>query len=257
MAYPSLEVAQDKVAKRASEFYDDNFVLIHSDTSHIESNIVTFKSRIFGELSQKIPYDDIKFKEFVFYNRSAFGSDSINRLEHALAYRKENTILIASEEAAVLSESIMDIHTLSKKFSVRIIGLPAMRDLDNLDPKYYFDLGIELYSPYWIDYKKRDVINFNSSFRKKFFNEPGETSFAWLGYDIAYYFLSGIAIHGKRFIQHPEMHNPDLLETEFDFKRNGEGNGFENQKLFLIKYTNEMEVKMIENNLIGSSSSVR
>ena len=110
-----------------------------------------------------------------------------------------------------MSESIMDIHTLSKKFPVRLIGYPAMRGLDNLDPKYYFDLGIELYSPYWIDYNRENVKNFNTSFRHKFLTEPSETSFAWQGYDIAYYFLSGLAIHGKRFISNPEIHNPDLL----------------------------------------------
>jgi len=257
MANPSLEVAQEIIAKRASEYYNSNFVFIHSDTSRVDPDVDAFKSKIFREISSKIPYEEIKFKEFVFYNRSAFDNDSINRLEHALSDQTDNLVLIASEEPPVLSESIMDIHTLAKKFSVRLIGYPAMRGLDNLDPKYYFELGIELYSPYWIDYNKSDVKDFNASFRRKFLTEPSETSFAWQGYDIAYYFLSGLAIHGKEFISHPEIHNPDLLETEFDFRRKGEGNGFENQKLFLIKYTSEMDVKVLEDSDTGSSQTIK
>ena len=70
-----------------------------------------------------------------------------------------------------------------------------------------------VYSPYWIDYSKNDVKQFNSDFMKKFHTQPSEKSYAWQGYDIAYYFLSGLAIHGKEFIAHPEMHNPDLLQT--------------------------------------------
>ena len=257
MANPSLDVAQEMIAKRASEYYNSNFVLIHSDTSHTDATIDAFKSKIFRKLSLKIPYEEIKFKEFIFYSRSAFENDSINRLEHALSDKTDNIILIASEEPAILSESIMDIHTLSKRFPVRVIGYPAMRDLKNLDPKYYFELGIELYSPYWIDYNKRNVLSFNSSFRRKFLAEPFETSFAWQGYDIAYYFLSGLAIHGKRFIRHPEIHNPELLETDFNFRKKGEGNGFENQKLFLIKYTSEMEIKVKEDSFPILPSTIR
>jgi hypothetical protein len=123
-----------------------------------------------------------------------------------------------------------------------------MRNLVNLDPKYFFDLDLMIYSPYWIDYSKKDVKQFNSDFLDKFFTEPSEISFAWEGYDIAYYFLSGLAIHGKEFISHPEIHNPDLLQTEFDFRRKTIFDGFEDQKLFLIRYTNDYEVKLVGEN---------
>ena len=160
MAFPSLETAQQVISKRVSEYFNGNFVFIHSDTAGIDPAIGEFKSMIFKELSTKIPYEDIRFKEFIFYNRSAIGNDSINRLEHALNDKLDNIILIASEESPVLSETLMDLHTLSKKYPIKIIGYPAMRDIDNLEPKYYFELGIELYSPYWIDYgQTEDVRN--------------------------------------------------------------------------------------------------
>jgi LysM repeat protein len=246
MAFPSLETAQHVISKRVSEYFNGNFVLIHSDTAGIDPAIGEFKSMIFKELSTKIPYEDIKFKEFIFYNKSAIGNDSINRLEHALNEKSDNIILIASEESPVLSETLMDLHTLSKKYPIKILGYPAMRAIDNLEPKYYFELGIELYSPYWIDYRTEDVKKFIRSYRNKFLTEPTESSFAWQGYDITYYFLSGLAIHGKKFISNPEIHNPDLLESEYDFERSSDESGFENRKLFLIKYTGEMEVKMVD-----------
>jgi hypothetical protein len=177
-----------------------------------------------------------------------FDNDSINRLSHALSEKSKNVIIIASEDAPVISETIMDIHGLSRKFDITVFGYPVMRDLDNLDPKYFFDLDLLLYSPYWIDYTKRDVKQFNSAFRKKFLTEPLPKSYAWQGYDIAYFFLSGIAVFGKDFIIHPEMHYPDLLQTEYDFVRNGASDGFENQKLFLVRYTKDYEVKLVEGN---------
>jgi LysM repeat protein len=255
MAFPSLGIAQMVISKRVSEYYNGNFVFIHSDTARIDPAIDEFKNMIFKELSAKIPYEEIKFKELLFYNRSAIGNDSINRLEHALSEKTDNIILIASEESSVLSETIMDLHTLSKKYPVRVIGYPAMRDIDNLEPKYYFELGIELYSPYWIDYTCGDVKKFIRSYRNKFLTEPSESSFSWQGYDITYYFLSGLAIHGKKFLRNPEIHNPDLLESDYDFSRNTDESGFENRKLFHIRYNGEMEVKMMEDNKITSNGN--
>ncbi len=98
-----------------------------------------------------------------------------------------------------------------KNLTLKCSDTLVLRDLDNLDPKYFFDLDIQVYSPYWIDYSRRDVKQFNSDFRKKFFTQPSEKSYAWQGYDIAYYFLSGMAIFGRNFLEHPEMHFPDLL----------------------------------------------
>ena len=217
----------------------------HSDTAGTDQDVKNFKIKIISELSSRIPYEEIRFKEFFFYSRSAFDNDSINRLSHALSENTGNVVIIASEDGSVISEAMQDIHALMRKFDLKVLGYPAIRGLGNLDPKYFFDLDIMIYSPYWIDYNKRDIRQFNSDFRKKFLTEPVEESYAWNGYDITYYFLSGMAIHGKDFISHPEIHNPDLLQTEFDFVRSSNNDGLENQKLFLVRYTKDYEVKLI------------
>lgn len=245
MANASLEVAQTLLSRKAGEYFDNNIVLIHSDSAGVDQDVKNFKDKIFAELSNRIPYEEIRFKEFMFYNRSAFDNDSVNRLSHALSKEMDNTIIIASEEAPVISETLQEIHGLSKRFPVRVFGYPSLRMLDNLEPKYLFELDILVYSPYWIDYSRKDVREFNADYRHKFVTEPPEMSYAWLGYDIAYYFLSGLAIHGNDFIVHPEIHNPDLLHTQFDFQRKTMNDGFENQKLYPVKFSKDYEVILI------------
>jgi LysM repeat protein len=250
MAISSLEIAQKALAKSISENYENNLVFIHADTGRTDEDVKRFKNLIFEELSYKMPYEDIKFKEIPFYSRSMFDNDSINRLSHALSDRSRNIVVIASEEAPVISETITDLHGLSKRFNLKVFGYPTMIDIETLDPKVYFDLDQMVYSPYWIDYTKKNVMHFNSSFRKKFLTEPIERSYAWMGYDISYYFLSGLAMFGKDFVAHPTMHNPALLQTEFDFVRKDSASGFENQKLFLIRYTKDYEIRLVEQNNI-------
>ena len=180
----SLEVAQNTISKKVREFFYRNIVFIHSDSAGIDKEVKKFKEKILTELSSRLPYEEIKFKEFLFYNRSAFDNDSINRLSHALSEDVKNMVIIASEDAPVISETLMDLHGLSKKYGVKVFGYPSMRGLENLDPKYLFDLDLLIYSPFWIDYFQRDVKQFNTDFRKKFLTEPSEMSYAWLGYDI-------------------------------------------------------------------------
>lgn len=246
MANSSLEVAQKALAKKISEFADHNFVFIHTDSLGVDEDVKRFRSMIITELSSWIPFDEIKFRELLFFSRSKFDNDSINRLSHALSNQTENVVIIASEDPPVISETIMDVHGLLKKHNVKVFGYPILREIENLEPSYFFDLDMQLYTPFWIDYSQNDIKQFNSDFRYKFLTEPSEISFAWQGYDIAYYFLSGLAIHGREFLNDPGIHRPDLLHTDFDFVRKSDQDGFENQKLFLIHFTREFDVTLEE-----------
>jgi len=248
MASSSLEIAQKALAKKISEYYDYNIVFIHADSLQVDEDVKRFKNLIFTELSYKLPYEDIKFKEFLFYSRSMFNNDSINRLSHALSEQSRNILIIASEEAPVISEVVDMVSGLSRRFNIKLFAYPVIRDLDRLDQKELFDMDIMVYSPYWIDYSKKNIKQFNSNFMQKFHTQPLEKSYAWQGYDIAYYFLSGLAMHGKNFIAHPEIHNPELLQSDYDFRRKADGDGFENQKLFMIRYTKDYQVILDEEN---------
>ena len=246
MASSSLEIAQKALARKIGEYYDHNIVFIHSDTTGVDEDVKRFKSLIFSELNYRIPYEEIKFKEFKFYSRSMFNNDSINRLSHALSEQSKNIIIIASEEAPVISEVIDNVSGLSRRFNIKLFGYPVIRDLDRLDQKELFDMDIMVYSPYWIDYSRHNIKQFNLNFRNKFRTQPLEKSYAWQGYDIAYYFISGLAMHGKSFTEHPEMHNPELLQNNYDFKRKKSVDGFENQRLYMVRYTKDYEVMLVD-----------
>ncbi|MFZ2338796.1 MAG: LysM peptidoglycan-binding domain-containing protein [Bacteroidales bacterium] len=243
----SLDVAQYNLASKMKDYAGCNFVIIHSGAPEEMQGAERLKNLITRQLGQSMPPEEIKIRDMVFYSRSVYGSDSINRLAHSLSDKNGNVIIIASDEAPVMSETITNIHSLSRKYRLDVFGYPGMRYLDNLDHRICFDLGLLIYSPYWIDFRQPDVIRFNSVFRKKFLTEPPEISYAWQGYDILYYFLSGMAIHGREsFISHPQIHNPDLLHTEFDFRRSNPGDGYENQKLYLVRYSKNYELELVD-----------
>lgn len=250
MATPTIDIAQAAIAEKLKEYQAGNIVLIHSQLPEETVQVSGFRNLISSRLAV-VPGEEVRVRNMAFVSRSSLKKDSANRLSYFLSDKTRNFVVIASEDSPVMSESLTDIHALTRKYNVNVFGYPAMRYLDNLDHKICFDLGLMIYSPYWIDYSAPDVKQFNTVFRKKFLAEPSETSYAWQGYDILYYFLSGLAIHGKEFLSHPEIHNPDLLHSEFDFRRNDINDGFENTKLYLVRYSNNYELELIKESNSG------
>jgi hypothetical protein len=55
-------------------------------------------------------------------------------------------------------------------------------------------------------------------------------------------------MHGKSFIMHPENHYPELLQSDYNFNQKAAGDGFENQKLFMIRYTKDYQVLLEDEN---------
>jgi LysM repeat protein len=240
LATPTLEVAQNALAKKIAEYRDHNFIFIHADSLGIDEDTRRFRNAIRQELSANVPFSEMRF-----LSRSMLGNNP-NRFANALSGQTGNVVIIASEDAPVISETLMDVHALARRFDVKVFGYPMLREIDNIDQKYYFDLNMLLYSSYWIDYEKYNVKKFNADFRTKLFTQPDENSFAWQGYDIAYYFISGLALHGKNFVKYPSIHRPILLHTDFQFVSKNSGDGFENQRLFPIRYTKDFDIILEE-----------
>ncbi len=245
---PSPDVIQDAMAGKISDFYDHNIVFIHADTAWSADLSRGFKDKIYRNLRLKIPFTDISFREVFFTSRSSYG-DTINSIDHAMSNEKPNLVILASDDESVMSEVIVNVHGLLRKYDIKLMGYPDIRWLENLDPMYFYELGIMIYTPNWVDYKRDDVKDFLERYREHFMMEPPVRSYAWQSYDMLFYFVSGLAIHGSGFMYRPSIHKPDLLQVDYSFNRTGLMNGFENNNLYLIRYTPELKVEFLNKEL--------
>ncbi|MFO7755393.1 MAG: LysM peptidoglycan-binding domain-containing protein [Bacteroidales bacterium] len=241
---PSLDVIQDAMAERISDFYDHNLVFVHADTAWSTELSGEFKDKIYRNLRFKIPFNDMSFREVFFTSRSSY-SDTINSIDHAMSSDKPNLVILASDNESVMSEAIVNVHGLLRKYDIKLIGYPDIRWLDNLDPMYFYELGIMIYTPNWVDYNRDDIKDFLARYREHFKMEPPVRSYAWQSYDMVYYFVSGLAIHGSEFMYQPSIHKPDLLQVNYSFNRTGLMNGFENTSLYLIRYAPDIRVEFL------------
>ncbi|MBO5951736.1 MAG: hypothetical protein J6Q08_03340 [Bacteroidaceae bacterium] len=71
-------------------------------------------------------------------------------------------------------------------------------------------------------------------------------SFASYGYDMAYYFLKGLATFGTDFSNHLDEIETTPVQMGFKFERVNNWGGFINRKVFFVHLSNDYKVTKID-----------
>lgn len=238
---PSIDAEFEQLANYVSQYHGSNIVLIHSGDLREEERIFTLKRNLFRYFAYRTFFDEVIFKEII-YNESFTANDTINSIEHSLSKQVENLIIVPSGLETFTSEILASLHTLSQDYTITVLGYPTWIKFRNVELKYYYDLGVQIFTPFYIDYNNDRVKDFLRKYRKSFNTEPDQFSYAWKGYDIAYYFISGLSRYGDHFLTCYKNHQPLLLETDFEFNRVNSNGGYVNNHFRMLKYTSKYEI---------------
>lgn len=238
---PSQMLEGDIISQLVSHNHRKNIVLVHAQDSTKLSWIEQFRYTLLDSLSQFERLEDIVLKE-VIYSEIRQRHDTINEIGDALLSKGKNVVIVLSEKETFVSNVLGKLNELAKEYDVQVIGFPEWQKFRNIELDYYHDIGIYICSSYYLNYENKDVKEFLKKYRKKFRTEPVPFSFAWNGYDIAYYFLSGLATYEDRFMSCFQDHHPDMLVSDFKFKRLIPGWGISNTNLYLLKYTKDYQL---------------
>ena len=244
---PTIDAEFEKLASYVSNYHEYNIVLIHSGDLREEDNIFTLKRNLFRYFAYRTFFDEVIFKEIV-YNEDFTANDTINSVEHSLSKQVENLIIVPSGKETFASEILASLHTFSEEYSITVLGYPTWMKFRNIELKYFYDLGVQVFTPFFINYDNYRVKNFLRKYKHNFNTEPDQFSYAWKGYDIAYYFISGLSRYGDHFLRCHKDYKPQLLEADFEFKRVNSHGGFANNHFRMLKFTPDHEILDINNN---------
>jgi len=244
---PSIDAEFEKLASYVSNYHEYNIVLIHSGDLREEDNILTLKRNLFRYFAYRTFFNEVIFKEIV-YDEDFTANDTINSVEHSLSKQVKNLIIVPSEKETFASEILACLYTLSDEYSITVLGYPTWIKFRNIELKYFYDLGVQVFTPFFIDYDNYRVKNFLRKYKHKFNTEPDQFSYAWKGYDIAWYFISGLSRYGDYFLRCHKYYKPQLLEAGFEFKRVNSHGGYVNNHFRMLKFTPDHEILDINNN---------
>lgn len=238
---PAHKEEEAFIAGVVSADFNDNIVLIRPADSLYIDEVNSFKNQLLDSLEQRTLPENIIFKELAYQeNRPLY--DTVQEIEHTLSEEKNNVVVVLSQKETFVSEVLSRLFRLSKNYHLNVYGFPEWARFNNIQLNYFHDLQVYYCSSYYLDYENRDVQNFLRKYRLKFKTEPTPYSFTWTGYDIMFYFLTGMAAYGPQFMHCYPWFHAQMLTTGFEFLSAGEGKGALNTKLFLLQFTKDMKL---------------
>ena len=167
-------------------------------------------------------------------------------LDKLLVEDKMNCILIASHDDALVSDIAANLYLLTfrNRYYITLYGTDRWRNFETIDIKYLHTLNLHLVVPFFIDYSAGQVQKFVMEFYEKYKTDPSQ--YAFQGYDTFNYFLRAIMRYGKNFEDYLSVYNPQLLQTKYRFKYNGNSaNGLVNVESCLIRYTPDYNMEKL------------
>lgn len=159
--------------------------------------------------------------------------DAIKRLDPL----RRNVLVVPSEDVEFVTTVLSKFNGLVPKYAITVYGLNAWVNINTLDIAAMVKLDVRVPANGFIDRTSPQVNDFVAKYRARFNNEPGE--YAFLGYDVALFFISAEMQFGNTFPQHYGHVQAAPLYLGFRMAKLGPENGWSNGNAVMLEYRPE------------------
>ena len=242
---PSTLAQLEGLVSKVNYCADKNLMFVYEDDSSSVAVSRTYKDYVKKRINQCANSDSIHFKE-IFYKPGGVSTVIQEKINHSMTDQRENVFIVASESEAFVSDFLSHLYALTTyyNYKVKVWGFPHWQKFKNVSSDYYYRLNLHLFTPFYVDYSKRNVKRFVDDYRHYYRAEASQYSFQ--GYDIGLYFLKALKSYGVDFKYCLPNLKVDLLQSDYRFEQKNSLDGFENKSVFLIHYTSDFDIKEVE-----------
>lgn len=173
-------------------------------------------------------------------------------LSSKLVTDRENLIIMPSVEEIAVSDLLRNLNYVNNSYKISVFGLTRWTTFTSTDISFMHNLQYEYYTSFFPDYNKQVTRNFIRKMREHFKTEPGSQSFtsqgysyAFLGYDVTFYFLNALSKYGRNFEACLPSYQVDLIQSDFLFQPIEPGNGSINRVVNIIRYNKDFTITKI------------
>ena len=220
-----------------SAVHNANFVFFHSGENDERGK--SFSTHLSQVLSLKnIPTTELKA-----------GADEF-ALDLALNQYRHNIIVPDSRSQGAISKLVSTIRSYvasHPKYNISFLGYPEWVSYTKSMLSDFYRYDTYVYATYYRNPLSSRVSKFEQQYKTNF-GTASRLSFPraeMLGYDLAYYFIAGLALLGIDFEEAQPSLNYETLQHSFKFVRVGENGGFVNQHVQLVHYTKNRTIETI------------
>jgi LysM repeat protein/ABC-type branched-subunit amino acid transport system substrate-binding protein len=163
-------------------------------------------------------------------------------MKSKLVGSKKNIIVFPTTDLGMAASFFTQLNVEMNKpgmhnHEVMIFGLENYigKEFDNISIDHKVKYNLHVTSSEFIDYDSDAVKDFVLKYRAQYGTEPSD--FAFMGYDAALYHAMGLQVFGPGFTANYDYIQIPLLQSKYNLKRTDENSGFENNKVFILSYS--------------------
>ena len=127
-------------------------------------------------------------------------------------------------------------------YKFKVIGLENWLNFENIEIDYLHNLNVHLVASEFIEKDSEENVQFIAAFNENYGSVPSQ--FAYLGYDVASYYLSLLQTSGTNFELMLPAETMQGLSRKFHFVKTGIESGFENHSSYIVRYQDYQVIKV-------------
>ena len=129
-------------------------------------------------------------------------------------------------------------------FDMQLFGYPEWQTYTSEHLASFYELDTYFYSSFYTNNLFPEAVRFIQSYRRWFSKDMRNTypKFGMLGFDIGYFFLKGISVHGNQLEEKLAQMQLQPIQTGFKFERVNNWGGFINRKVFFVHFSKDYEL---------------
>jgi len=234
----------DEAISYLASHYKDNLLVVCMKTGKNDPDFQHFYQQLQIEVKNADPAHKAA-PRLVYFNE--IGRDFLTvestpvRIENYLSRSVLNRIIIPNDDEVFTTELTNQLNTKSADYPLSAFGL-YQGAFNSLSLENLFNVNLELFGDLeeypFVDYQDSAAQNFYANYRISWNADPSRYSFQ--GFDLTYYFGSALLNFGRNLTASvpcwSEILNHQALQTPFRFYSAGDGNGFDNIALPVIRY---------------------
>ena len=230
---PNLEVYENKLLEYMEDTYNgENIVVINDEKPEN-------KSKLWRIVNKLKAFDSIQKITTVTPKDGLIGSEIFMKKFDTLA---KNWVFIISDDKITTSAAVNNLKTYVEDVDIRLFALNKGRNFDNINNSFLGKLNFVFPASEFIKTEEMSVKRFYEKYKAKNYALP--TKYAIRGFDVTYDALIRIA-SSKSLVDGLKAGMSSRISCVFNYDKKLFGS-FENTGLFLIQYTNDLEVIILE-----------
>lgn len=157
---------------------------------------------------------------------------------------RENILVLPTAREAEVSKILPALGVYADGYKVTVVGFPEWQTFTSVDHEAYFKLNTKIFTYSYVDNYAKATHDFAAKFRNYFYTEPNNLAFK--AYDMGLYFIELAAKYRDRTLEAIEYNNRYGVFSRFGFSRMYNGQGKENQALYIVNFSSDYEL-ILEN----------